>query len=89
MNSRWYAVRCCCNGARVLGFLSLPESFAPVHIVVEKSEAVPMFDARNEPGFTTVHQVQLRAYGNEIAVYSEDRPIEFWRKIRGFMEVQQ
>jgi hypothetical protein len=40
--NRWYAVRCCCNGEKLYGFLSLPEGPTrhEVHIVSEMARII-------------------------------------------------
>jgi hypothetical protein len=97
-----YAVRCCCQPSKVLGFINGPDecrAFAIRTLPVNNSTFVggcepPAFDA----GF---HQAEVRdiwlpdrmpmlgmpATGRyEKAVYSDDRGIEFWRTVQGFEE---
>ena len=86
----WYAVRCCCTPQKVFGFLRLPVS------VVDNGPFITVAEVRTGKGTKTkwkTHRICLRhiamLYGHqmELAIYSDDRPIEFWRRIEGFMEV--
>lgn len=80
---QWIAVRCCCTPTKVLGFLSLDaetiarRQFRSPHIdgTVEIRE---IMDSTASPG-----GVEIR---RELAIYSEDRPIEAWRAMPGFVE---
>lgn len=93
-----YPVRCCCDGSKLYGFLDIPtdrkfadgERFA-VQIYPQASarldDAYSTRKVRNE----TVTLRRFRDFGNgvdEIAVYSDDRPIEFWRTVSGFTELK-
>ncbi|MGY4269690.1 MULTISPECIES: hypothetical protein [unclassified Bradyrhizobium] len=91
-----YLVRCCCEPDKILGYLTVPHEmrngerypicrmdqllinarpFEPSELVHSKIE-------------TALFRTLINADGNrEIAVYSDDRPIEFWRGVRGFEEV--
>jgi hypothetical protein len=76
----WIAVRCCCQPTKVFGFMRLDRDDRP--------GTVRVVDVQG-----TRHQVELKRYsdGNgllndEIAVYSDDQPLEFWRRIVGFVE---
>lgn len=98
---RWIAVRCCCQPTKVLGFLrataqqlkarsiTLPprtSSFdleAPglpmVGLTLERPEVLEILPISNARGVY---------YESESAIYSEDRPIEFWRSVKGFVEAK-
>ena len=95
----WVAVRCCCQPARILGFVLLTEddlrrrrARLPLRVTAS------VFDPRNldpapEAVVQTAQEVELRVmstqYSTELAVYSEERPIEFWRTVAGFVEARQ
>jgi hypothetical protein len=81
----WVAVRCCCQPTNIFGFLRLDRRAGP-------TVSVPDI-------FGSVHQLELKTFcsappnyaapaeaGAEIAVYSDDRGIDFWRRIPGFVE---
>lgn len=91
-------VRCCCDGTRILGTLQVEEGARytqTVRIFIEprtidvwtvskkEPEAVPC-----EPSTDTATLKTLSGPGHhrELAVYSDDRPIEFWRRVAGFVE---
>ncbi len=98
MRKMWLPVRCCCGPAKIFGFLRMEavedlNSLTSVHVVdykghhhklrVEisrdkiKSEAVPFADGR---------EVTTTRWTTELAVFSEDRPLEFWHTIPEFVE---
>lgn len=99
---REYNVRCCCQPKKILGTLRLPTGLKHRDTIVVQEHWGPSwafnaddFDSPKEPMTVVVHQVELREFGGppwdncEIAVYSDDRPIEFWRKICGFTEARR
>lgn len=94
---RWLAVRCCCAPRKIFGFLRVP--LDRLHVVASRVWApgsVQVKDAAGAP-----HALELRLSceyrhdselagkpkaTDELAIYSDDRPIEFWRTIPGFVE---
>ncbi len=88
-------VRCCCQPQKILGTLEL-RSLAlrqEVYIPPEYPSIWSKPEAINEivqvPPYETIvlRQFYHLATGElELAVYSDDRPIEFWRKFKGFRE---
>lgn len=83
-------VRCCCQPQKILG--SLEVSSNRDRFLVHESVSFK-YPLANEPrNNVPVHEIQVRYFKNyeegtlERAVYSDDRPIEFWRKIPGFRE---
>jgi hypothetical protein len=97
---KWYSVRCCCRPRRILGFILFPEDLTPFNFKYTVKEA---FDPHlSLPPFRHItewdaiepktHEVEIRLLhtpaGDEWAVYSEDRDIEFWRNIMGFVEAK-
>jgi hypothetical protein len=93
---QWYAVRCCCTPIKIFGFLRLPAQHQRHYRVREKAVMQPLKAGLGNGAETAlaspVHEVRLemlRSPGTEeFAIYSEDRPIEFWRNIDGFIEAQ-
>jgi hypothetical protein len=91
---RWYAVRCCCTPNTIYGFMKLPES-------TEDARGVTVIDRHGSHHHVHLKRVGHSAYdrdatltamphvSDEIAIYSDDRGIEFWRRIDGFVEVQK
>lgn len=98
MNYRWYAVRCCCTPTKILGFLKLPlttqEGNARVrtgdgnYADVKLKEISQIRCALPERYSRFQYHPPLSSYEKELAVYGEDRPIEFWRSFPDFMEVR-
>jgi len=86
-------VRCCCEGEKILGTLDL-HSLHPVQRISVLSDPPSGFTLNDDPmGFVQIesHEIQLKEIDlgggrREIAVYSDDRPIEFWRCLSGFRE---
>lgn len=94
---KWLAVRCCCAPKKILGFLQVPEhARAGVPLEIRTKIDTDYFAACNSeqmhvpPNAVRRYQVELRIYGinSELAVYSDDRPIEFWREMNGFVEAE-
>ncbi len=95
-------VRCCCQPVKVLGTLCVPvpaEGFQhgyKIPLGVPILEAVRAFSAVQDdprPMNKSVAFAEVRAFINqhgikEFAIYSDDRTIEFWRQIPGFMAAQ-
>ena len=84
-------VRCCCQPQKILGTLEVPNVLRNYIVVRERFELKTSSSAASfvdEPVKT--YQVEIRTLvtgnGREHAIYSDDRPIEFWRKIIGFRE---
>lgn len=91
-----YLVRCCCEPDKILGYLTVPHD-------MRSGERYPicrmdqlLIDARPIGATELVHSTTetalfrgfINSDGNrEIAVYSDDRSIEFWRGVRGFKEL--
>ena len=69
-----FNVRCCCQPQKILGTMELATSYPHPKLATSK-------------GWT---QIELRSFFNgnemEFAVYSDDRPIEFWRQFASFQE---
>jgi hypothetical protein len=99
-----YAVRCCCQPAKLLGWLEGPEGVRQFTVF-----EIGDWRRRAPPG---LHVVQVRElcsnrivehpehedeFGvpvelvptRERAIYSDDRPLEFWRRIEGFEEARE
>lgn len=95
-----YNVRCCCQPVLVLGTLDLPPNLRDGQTLVVQEHRGPIAlvgpAAPVKTDAVRTHVVEMRKYQSiepsgwhrvdELAVYSEDRPIEFWRKIAGFKE---
>lgn len=90
----WYAVRCCCQPTKIFGFIQLHsksqmqnvlDNCGYAHTVELKAmqEVAPIRLDRERPPMQAELTVQ-----KELAIYSDDRPIEFWRTIPGFLEVK-
>lgn len=96
-DNEWMAVRCCCSPERVFGFLKVPRSlegdrYRVVDIagVIHEVKIKPYCEipvAMAPP--IQISLIPTGAMEKEAAIYSDDRPIEFWRSIKGFVEVQR
>ncbi|HXD04443.1 MAG TPA: hypothetical protein VN680_00210 [Burkholderiaceae bacterium] len=81
-----YAVRCCCTPSKVLGWLHLPAGMRELMVPEACGWSSGLEVPRESP---KRHLVKLRVYEGmggyqELAVYSDDRPLEFWLKLSGF-----
>ena len=96
-----YPVRCCCRPDKVFGTLALNVPDRPGRYVIRRPRHLPVlswFNLREKPIASSYIdlepvEVELRHLTDPItgiytlAVYSDDRPIEFWRGVPGFVEV--
>lgn len=88
-----YPIRCCCSPLTLFGWLEGPADVSEFW-VPERLQA-PVWNA---PGSAAVpihrgHRVQVMLFGriagdgmreHEHAIYSDDRPAEFWQALQGF-----
>lgn len=102
--NQWFAVRCCCTPKKVFGFIKMeapypnerfpvvrtlvdnmgtPQSIKLMSIFVNKNFCGSITERISPPDYMLEHTVP------EVAIYSDDRPIEFWRTIPGFVEAPQ
>lgn len=83
----WLAVRCCCTPNKIFGFLKYDGSDrkadgGTIYIrVLNKTGGAERVALRDMHRRRRGPQIEV-----ELAVYSEERPIEFWRNIAGFIE---
>jgi hypothetical protein len=82
---QWYAIRCCCEPERILGFLKVAADTQTQLVQDRNGEQHPIKLARLRDGRTPLAPHEAAARG-EVAIHSDHRPIEFWRTIRGFIE---
>ena len=96
-----YPVRCCCQSQKIFGYIDLPRADGrneeqiqvPLRSTVRAENFTPSEEGpATEP--TRTATVLLRQFVDtkngidEIAVYSDDRPIECWRSVVGFTEMK-
>ena len=95
MSYREYPVRCCCQPLKIFGWLTMPAGLLPrCRVRVREKSMRRLLDPVPDPRVPVapLHFIKLREFADpengidEIAVYSDDRPIEFWRTIEGFRE---
>lgn len=88
----WYAVRCCCQPQKIFGFIPLEAGSRTYQIVNRYGETheIELRTSRtcSAPTFVESRDGYLEMVSDEIAIYSDDRPIEFWRTIPSFVEVR-
>lgn len=89
----WYAVRCCCQPGRIFGFLSL-DGRQSTHTILDRYGRPHTVELRALQELASVtfplppDMSAVKETHRETAIYSDDRPIEFWRTIPGFLEVR-
>lgn len=91
-------VRCCCLPVKILGTLEVTKEQAQQRwLDVPLRRASYAWDRKVQAGdeITVRARVELKIFCNpfakpqtELAVYSDDRPVEFWRGIPGFIEAK-
>jgi len=86
-------VRCCCQPTKVLGTMEIPETikspttFRAVPVTAMPRAPLPNGDAEFVSHVIRVEEVVLDSgRKRELAVYAEERPIEFWRQFASFKE---
>ena len=95
-----YPIRCCCNPGRVLGTLDIhaPGSH-PGDPRTVRTYSVPSLSGRNPeshpaaPGLSYV-DLHFERFNDgqgaeEWAIKSDDRPLEFWRTMKGWHEIDE
>jgi len=93
----WVAVRCCCTPTKVLGFLRLPArdiKDGAIFAVRNRATREPSVVYDPHAPIAPVDRAVVRLLSDfrdgrrsgELAIYSEDRPLEWWRRIDGFVE---
>lgn len=86
-------VRCCCQPTKIFGTLEV-EDFCRERILLQMkpvvTEAAEEVPARDPLPVAEIKKIFLKADTDfmleEYAVYSDDRPLEFWRSVEGFIE---
>jgi hypothetical protein len=74
-------VRCCCTPEKVLGTMPWREGSESMHFASKAS----LFDPPKKVTVRVRHFMHADGF-NELAVYGDDRGVEFWRTIPGFRE---
>lgn len=94
----WLAVRCCCSGAKILGFMSVSDEemrrdgFTRPVMRITGCMTAPFGNDGNLPvahfDRVTITLKDFHSGGGvkERAIYSDDRALDFWRDVRGFIE---
>ncbi len=80
-----FEVRCCCNPKKLLGTLMLSDNVRVAHGLTHRL-AVP---GGNEVTIRFQKYTDGRLIGSarsRLAIPSDERPIEFWRNVPGFVE---
>jgi len=87
-------VRCCCTPTKILGTLEVPpraierQGFG----IYSMQSAAPgdwakLLDAGQSLLRRKTEWIEIRSFGGgEPAIYSEERPVEFWRGLPSFKE---
>lgn len=88
-------VRCCCTPTKILGTLEVPPGAVERRgfLVHTMRPAAPwnwqeLLDAGQSLLRANTEHVEIRSFGylGEPAIYSEERPVEFWRGLPTFRE---
>jgi hypothetical protein len=82
--NQWFAVRCCCTPKKVFGFLKLYGPFKARQTFITNYDG-QKHSIKIRPIF--IDKTKTGSVPPELAIYSDDKPIEFWRTIPGFLEV--
>ena len=99
MTEQWLAVRCCCTPKKILGFLRVPAELVgngrsiTLYDRGGNGHRVELLGFDDDTSICAMPQVLRRNLRDvdlgrrkrEFAVYSDDRPIEFWRNFAEFV----
>jgi hypothetical protein len=83
-NVGWYAVRCCCQPLKILGFIQVETDKRRFKILDRRGQH---HEVELRRIVEATYEMSTTIMSEEEAIYSGDRPIEFWRTIPGFVEV--
>jgi hypothetical protein len=100
--NQWFAVRCCCTPKKVFGFIKMESPGMDGRIPIYRDikdimgqrhqiKLMSIYVNKLYPtsclGYDAGVPIEVSEHTPpEIAIYSDDRPIEFWRTIEGFVE---
>lgn len=79
----WFAVRCCCAPRKIFGFLKLEKIQGSSYTICDRKGKEHKLELKQFAQYLPDNDETVQ---NEYAIYSNDRPIEFWRTILGFVE---
>lgn len=89
VNHVWRAVRCCCTPRKILGFMLIEERLTSIDVNGTRCE---IMEFGQQPCRTSA-DIEVRelftarrSYRRELAIHSNDLPIEVWRLQEGFIE---
>jgi hypothetical protein len=85
----WLPVRCCCTPTKIFGFLQLSEEDAArsvIEINRHRIEIKPLHEGLLRCRLDGCDEPEHLDSTTERAVYSDDRPLSFWRRMPGFVE---
>lgn len=88
IRKQWFPVRCCCTPQKIFGFLQVNRDAVDrccQTIMLDRDGQEHVIEIRRISAGTCEADRELTIH-EELAVYSDDRPIEFWRTIPDFME---
>lgn len=86
-NMVWLAVRCCCTPTKIFGFLQVSAEQAERNIITRDGHRLEIRPLRQMAMHCGV-EGDVAEGSAERAVYSDDRPASFWRRLPGFVEVE-
>lgn len=82
-----FPVRCCCSPKKIFGFLSLP---ALTDEERKKWKGIYKSLVDINGGSHTIKITEIRCNDwRELAIYSEEKPIGFWRNFKDFIEIHE
>jgi hypothetical protein len=88
----WIVVRCCCTPTKIFGFIRIPERLyrpgimrLPMRSQLHSMGTID--DARTTDALLEVKTI-YRGREIELAVYSDDRPYQFWMDVDGFIPAE-
>lgn len=82
-------VRCCCQPTKIFGTLEVPEAAIKRRLYMIATAEIAAAKYPSQITYIKHHCIQIKQFGShwplEEAI-TDNRPIEFWRKIPGFKE---
>lgn len=81
----WYAVRCCCRPQTLFGFMPLSNDPSQRTKIIDRNGVA--HEIKLVSACESIEIETATLIDEELAIYSDDRPLAFWRQFPEFVEV--
>ena len=82
----WLPVRCCCQPQKIFGFMPVDSS-----LLSKSDQTIEIDNVAGDKIELKIKKFSASSYRQEnvayeMALYSDDRPVEFWFQFNGFIQ---